>query len=201
MSNENTIPPAPGVFSTEQVAMRDEISETMLAVHSELVTRPNQQISPLPEHHFIETFLPYFCGEKSISDAPEIMQLWNGIAGSPAKEVLIIDNNGKPLFRVPPMNDTSVIDVENTKGGMGFHRIVKEWMKLNAMLPAYGKSFLNTHLTPRLAALVAESTVLNENEKRWLEIFARYDKMTEKQKETAQKQVASKKVSDDELEY
>jgi hypothetical protein len=143
-----------------------------------LVVKPTNFSKQLPEYRFVNTFLPYFCGEKNIEDQPTFFTTWISIAGTPANEVSIIDNNGKILFNVPPLMDTSVINKTNT--GTSISKIIETFLMHSAVLPQNGTNFLNKHIDNKIDDLSKESTDFLDYNKRWNDIFVRYNKINAK---------------------
>src|SRR3990167_8751263 len=91
-------------------------TQAAIDAFKELVTEsePNK----LPEHLFVQNFLPYFCGELDINTNKDVLPYWYSIAGSASKEVEIIDSSGKPIYRVPALADNSVIEPKKKRGNV-----------------------------------------------------------------------------------
>lgn len=167
-----------------------------------LVQAPARALSSLPESIFVQVFLPFFCGEKSILDSPKIMPDWISIAGSPSKEVQIVDDDMKPLFKIPAMADTSTIDVTALMTGkQNFMDIVKTFMLYRNQIPARAENYLNDVIEPRIASLRTDSKVFNENEKRWQEIFIRYGKAPSEKAKEKDLEKAKGNMLPDELDF
>lgn len=142
-----------------------------------IVTEPNSQIKRLPESTFVRHFLPYFCGEKQINGQTNTLGLWIGIAGAITSKVDIVNNTGEVLFTVPPINDTSIFDVNNLKNAQGFKNIIQNFQLYANQTPASGQNYLSRTLDSRLDKLRSESKTFTENEKAWMDIFKRYGKV------------------------
>lgn len=157
-------------------------------------------LAKLPEYLFVQNFLPYFCGELDISKNDEVIPYWYAIAGSPTKEVEIIDESGKSLFVVPSLTDTSIIDPSKEKGRINFAEIVHLAKLYSNQSPVAGENFINTQLADKFYKLTAKSKVFGDNEKRWLDIFVRYGKIKELSGTDATVDTSTK-MSDDEIEF
>lgn len=143
-----------------------------------LVAEPARRKTRLPEHVFVSTFLPYFCGELDIKKDPNILINWIAIAGAPTKEVVIVTDGDEELFHVPPMSDTSTIDVTALMaGGDNFKDIMSHFMLYQQQLPIKGEQYLSRVMPAQMERLRTESTQFTANEQRWKEIFVRYGKM------------------------
>jgi len=165
-----------------------------------VLSMTQSEIVKLPEYVFVRAFLPFFCGEKKITEQPNILPSWIGIAGSPSKEVDIVDEKGEILFRVPAMNDTSVIDSLNKKNGRSLQAIVQNYHRYQGITPINGENFLANAIADKIQAIRTTSESFTENEKKWNEIFIRYGKM----KSTEPELVAvdkSSRLDEDEIEY
>lgn len=163
-----------------------------------LVEDPAKELNQLPENIFVNYFLPFFCGERSFNDNPELLATWIGIAGNPTKEVQIIDQSGKTLFNVPSVVDTSFIDVNNERRGQPFFSIIANYELHKNQLPVVGENYLKNTMEQRYDTLTKDSSTHAVNEKRWTDIFVRYDKVKAK---VTTEQVRSDKLSDDEISY
>lgn len=183
-----------------QAALRQE-GKNIDEHFSALVIAPANDLVQLPETVFKQSFLPYFCGEKSIDDGSNILATWIGIAGSPMKEVLVVNDAGQPLFRVPPMSDTGIIDPTNIKKGRPFREILTLYGLKMHQTPMAAENYLASELPNRLEALRANSVTFSDNETRWHEIFARYGKVPPIVDVEKEKKEAAKKISDDEVSF
>lgn len=176
----------------------DNINQQQIQLFDLLVT--NDKASKLPEQLFVTNFLPYFCGELNIDTNEDVLPYWFSIAGSPNKEVSIIDGRGIELYKVPALSDTSIIDPTKEKGKMNFGEIVSLAKLYTNLSPAQGQNFINDKLAEKFYKLTAKSKIFTDNEKRWYDIFARYGKIKPDDVGKIEDDKASK-LSDDELEF
>lgn len=168
--------------------------------YNSIVVEAGKELVKLPESVFINSFLPYFCGEKKITEDETIIPTWIAIAGSPTKEVEIVDSQGLVLFNVPPMADTTVIDALNKNKGQRMNDIIGQYILRREVTPMLGTNYLNEVLDERITKLTTESTSFVKNEKRWQEIFIRYGKV--KANPTEDKSIAIKgKLDEDEMTF
>lgn len=163
-----------------------------------LVVKPNREINKLPESIFIQVFLPFFCGEKLITDEKDILVKWVSIAGAPTKEVQIIDDNGNDLFIVPPLMDSTIIDIKNEGQGQPFLSIISNYELHKNQLPVVGENYLKNSIDERMKTLTKDSTAHELNEKQWNNIFIRYNKIDGP---NADESSDTNKLSDDEISY
>ena len=93
-------------------ASQEQITGMERDIYSLLKMYNEESINKLPEYIFVDFFLPYFSGKLNLKDSEEPITKWISIAGSPTKEVDIIDNStGEILFRVPSLINTSKLNV------------------------------------------------------------------------------------------
>lgn len=163
-----------------------------------LVEKPALELNKLPESIFIQMFLPFFCGEKNISDEPDILVKWFSVAGNPTKEVQIIDEDSNPLFKVPALADSSIVDVMNKNGGEPFYKIIMNYELHKNHLPVIGKNYLDNTINQRLQSLTKSSTVYDANEKDWNNIFVRYGKVKAELNKASDDKT---RMDQDEIEY
>jgi uncharacterized protein (UPF0128 family) len=182
----------------------DDVAKEMIergeAYFEILVERPNKDLTRLPESTFVMNFLPYFNGERVLDKNSDVMATWIAIAGTAAKEVLVVDNNNIPLYTVPAMSDTSIFDMTDKKNSQKFKLIVQNFQMYNNITPVSGQNYLESALGEKIQKLRAESVSFSENEKRWLEIFARYNPaLAQASKDTSTDM--SDKLPDDDMIY
>lgn len=174
----------------------NEIKDSINYHFEQLVVKPYQEISKLPENIFIEVFLPFFSGEKNFEDEKDILIKWISVAGNPTKEVQVVDDVGQVLFTVPPIMDTTCIDYKNDSKGQAIGNIIANYELHKGQLPVVGQNYLNGTIDNRLRSLTKNSEVFEANEKRWNQIFVRYGKV----KDSSIKETQNSDPSD-ELEY
>lgn len=138
------------------------------------------QFNKLPERIFVNDFLPFFCGEKQIENYEDIYKLWFGIAGSPTAEVSIINNDGELLFNVPPIVDSHVFNPEYNKNKEMPSIADIDGMSeaLERSIPIRGMTFRAEAFTDRVFRLTSAGYKHTEHEKRWLDIFIKYKKIS-----------------------
>ena len=150
--------------------------EQGLDIYKQLVSET--EVNQLPEKLFVTNFLPFFCGERDPEKDPDFFVFWVSIAGSPVSEVEIIDERGKPLFRVPPLNDTTIIKPDRTvKNSINFSQIITMAKMYANMTPTAGQNALMNGLGEKYKELQAKSEIFDKNTIRWLDILARYGKL------------------------
>jgi hypothetical protein len=131
-------------------------------------------VSKLPEKVFNQTFLPYFTGQKSIEENPEILKIWISIAGNPGSSVDIIDNNSDDvLFRVPPLYNTDFVQPP-TGGSIPYEGIIHEFQEKSASSPKLGNAFLKNVLDTTKKIIVTNNNHVEEYKEMWNKIFDYY---------------------------
>lgn len=143
----------------------------------DLVLAPSKEINSLPENIFVNYFLPFFCGEKTQQDRPTIFAEWISIAGSPVKDVRIIDAQNKELFVVPGLMDSTVIDKFNEKDGASLYKIFTNYELHKAHLPVLGERYLADTLQTKIPELTKKSDTFQSDKERWNYIFQKYNKI------------------------
>lgn len=157
------------------IAKKDAIAKIDFAFES-LVTNA-QPTAIVPEDVFVHHFLPFFSGEKPMGKDSKVMENWVGISGTPTNEVTVVDKTGKPLFKVPPVFDTHVLDVTKRNIGQSMADIYSGFAMRNNNLPVQANNFLMSALGQRMDGLVGEKEVkLSETQQRWQDIMVRYGK-------------------------
>lgn len=127
----------------------------------------------LPEELFVNYFLPYFSGAKSISENNDIIKTWISIAGNPTAEVAILDKNMNVLFKVPPLFDTGIlktIDTNSRKLSTIYHNYS---IRKNNM-PMTAENFLESAMEEKNKSLIS-NVVNHKYQKQWQDIFDRYN--------------------------
>lgn len=158
----------------KRTAAANSLAEKSKALYELLVT--NVPAKQLPERIFVESFLPYFSGTKEISNLDQVLVNWVGVAGTPMDEVEIIDEQGKALYRVPPIIDTSIINpMRSENNNVGIYSIIALANQYRNNIPAVGERVLTDNLAIKAKELQKKSEVFEQNEKRWIEIFKRYN--------------------------
>ena len=126
------------------------------------------------EQYFVEYFLPMFLGEVEPTDAVNINVWIERIAGDERRSVDIVDEEGKVLFTVPPMFDTSVFE-QAQPGSQSMTRIERSYSRLKEFDAAGSQHYLSKMLTGiHLVEKPTEETYANIRV--WNDILTRYGK-------------------------
>lgn len=179
----------------------NSLNQQNAEIFKQLVSDPI--VRSLPERLFVSNFLPFFAGELDPKQSPDFYSLWISIAGSPMAELDIVDDRNTPLFRVPGLIDSSIINPNReNKSGMNFADVVIMAKLYGNMTPAAGANALNKGLSEKYRQLQAKSPTFETNVKRWYEILKRYGKTKEPSSQTTvQSKTPQSNIVDDELEY
>jgi hypothetical protein len=165
--------------------------------YDQLVQKPSKDLATLPENIFVQYFLPFFCGEKEIEKDNDVIARWIAVAGNPIKEVNVIDDDNKIIFTVPALVDSTFIDFKNINKGQPFKNIIANYELHKSQLPIVGENYLRNQIDVRIESLTRNSTVQETNEKRWVDIFTRYNKIESSEKDVQ----LTDRLSDDEISY
>lgn len=155
------------------------MKEAIGSAFEELVAEPMRNPAKLPEHIFKNVFLPYFSGQKPI-EGTDILAHWYSIAGSPLLEVAVIDDSGVTLFNVPPIQRTSIYNpmANSAKSGakveMSIGEISAFAERLSTTIPQRGANFQERAMEDKLEQITTVDEALNDDQKRWEDILARY---------------------------
>lgn len=133
----------------------------------------NVERSKLPENIFVSYFLPFFAGKLLNSDSNKIISEWVGIAGTPMAEVDIIDPSGQVLYTVPPLMDTSSINV-TTGERKRLGSIMSEYELKSNHIPVVGERFLESALNNKQNEILNVPNIDQQNASRWTMIFQKY---------------------------
>ena len=145
-------------------------------IYSLMNTYNKESVNKLPEHVFVDFFLPYFSGKLNLKDSEEPITKWIGIAGSPTKEVDIIDNNtGEILFRVPSLINTTKLNVtKNDRRIASSEILAMSARKADSGIPGNVESYLMSVYPLKIQQIIKENDVDKDDLDKWKYIFNRY---------------------------
>lgn len=107
---------------------RKRAAESINSAHADLVlNHPNRQI---PEEIFRVHFLDFFTTQEKLDPNRNYLAEWIGVAGTSVSKVDAIDPAGNVLFTVPPVMDSSIMNLSNP-GGKSLKDMMYEY-KLHA---------------------------------------------------------------------
>ena len=158
------------------VGASDELLSLESKFQKEILDSGSGPNRTLPEEIFVNTFLPFFCGEEKVDSNNNTIAKWISIAGTPMSEVTITDNAGQPIFTVPSLFDTSIIDVVKKDMRMGLKEIVANKEVHSRNIAAAGEKYVVEALDKKASAIIQPSTQVSTNAERWNQIFTRYGK-------------------------
>lgn len=127
----------------------------------------------IPENVFTYYFLPYFTGKVQSSEDQKYTATWIAVAGSPTAEVDVFGPDGKTLFTVPPIVDTSRYDPTSGGRGKSITAMVSEAELYGTLSPVARQNAMDSVLSGKLNQYIKDG-VNQENALRWYEIFKRY---------------------------
>lgn len=153
----------------QESAIADQETKAAFFHEALVVSSPRPYV---PEQLFVNYFLPYFSGQIPASSANPFFAQWVGIAGTPMTEVDVIDHQGRILFTVPALFNTSFISPE--RNGRSYSNIMLEYELRSTHIPVAATNFLANSLDGKFGDTVNQPGASPEQTDRWLTIFARY---------------------------
>lgn len=155
----------------------------------------------LRETIFVNYFLPFFCGEKEVTEDKRVLLAWYNVSGGPMGEVDVVDEGDKVLYRVPQLMDTSIIKSQRSpENRVSISAIAASAASAGNNIPGSGTRLLVRNLAVKSAEILKTSDQLQTNSQRWNTIFERYGKIKKKE-ESKVAGAASNAFSDDELDF
>lgn len=134
-------------------------------VYEGIVLTP--MMNQISEEVFRNFYLPCFAG---FVNPPNWIMNWTQVAGSPMAEVLVVDNEGRALFQVPPLLASSKAFLVNRAGGL--KDIFDRHEMLKNSISADHSNYVYNALDDKIKELPENHT---QNAKEvWNTIFARY---------------------------
>lgn len=160
------------VKSVQEMLLR-EMDKSKTIIFDGLLN--NSMINNIPESLFVNYFLPYFIGNNT-NNNNWVME-WISIAGSPMVEVGILkDNTNEVLYYVPSILNTNNVLLHKQDGDIS--DIFNRYEQINNNIPIQGLNFLIKALNSKNTELLAKVN-FDEINKRWINIFQRYNIVTQ----------------------
>jgi hypothetical protein len=178
------------------------ISNITDSFYNALVVDSNNEPAYLPEEIFVGYFLPYFAGVKKVTNKDTVIKDWLGVAGAPGQPVTILIGDGhtrEPLFVVPPLFDSSVIDVEKRDPGEAFNNIYAVYDMQRRNLAKAGENYLINGLEDKFNKITKSPEHFTEHHNAWVDIFVRYGYLDKDKTQIGSN--SNNKLDDDELIY
>lgn len=158
-------------FTNIQETLVSEANTARDVIHHQLVENQDDVFNRLPEHVFVNYFLPFFIGHKTDKENPNWLMEWISIAGSPAASIVIFDPKTKEkLFTVPPVLNTNEV---LSRSNLRFAEIVSSAQQHGTNIPIIGARFLFEALKERTQEIL--SSLSDPNLQAWINIFQRYN--------------------------
>ena len=105
----------------------------------------------IPEPVFREIFMPFFLGEQIEHNQDDLLAHWIGLVGSASDPANVVDIQGNTLFQVPPVCDTSQIDVmSRDPSADNFNKVFENFADEMKVHPALGARYLAEQLSKKL---------------------------------------------------
>ena len=144
-----------------------------------------EEIKAVPENVFREIFLPFFKGVVKASNEADYVAHWAGLVG-PTSPATVVDIQGKPLFEVPPLFDTSELNTERT--GQRYENTLFQYVDQARVHPAIAQAEYVENMAPRLEALLPKEP---KNIDGWRKIYEYYNLSGEKTKASQEQRPAA----------
>lgn len=159
-----------------------DMTNTIESIYDDLVVTKKNNI--LPEQIFVKEFLPLFYGAVEDKDVRfQQIQSWISIAGSPSSEVSIVDVDNNVLFDVPPVINSSSIDIVS-RGDKDIGKIFESFSADN--FPIRGNRNLLSELDNKQEDIISQTDKSKkEAYERMNQIFVRYGLDTKVSKQTS----------------
>jgi len=140
-------------------------------IHGSLVTAAEQDVGRMPERVFKEIWLPFFAGDNPLPYEVTLNH-WVNFAGSPSRQVRVVDTNGKVLFTVPPLFNRDAINPLSSSDKSIAHVVISA-EQYSGISPIQGQRYLDGELKKRALIMRVPAAVMT-NLKSWNDIFQRY---------------------------
>lgn len=190
-------PVLPGMDVVKKMFEQDT-QNTLDKAYKGLVEDISDIQTRLPEEVFVNYFLPFFSGKKTVEHRPTVISEWIGVAGSPSSEVRVVDKVGNELFIVPGIYDTSYLTFQRKGGGADVDQLIDHARLISSNIPASGERFITEALGNKLTKLDTPPTSVI-NEQRWISIFERYGIVDKKTQPNANNPLSNTHITDDEV--
>ena len=153
------------------ISKKDQATEILDKINTGLSILNNIDKARLSENIFVGVFIPIFAGEKSLYNAT--IETWINFAGSPYKEVDIIDNRGNVLYTVPAIYDRTYVKSITDRGTTSISHIVHAANQFARIHPNQGRAYMRNELAKKASILNVPDGVL-ENLEFWNMVFLKY---------------------------
>lgn len=136
------------LITAEEKQMKKGMEAANAFIRSVAKDMADENVTRMSELAFKEMFLPYFKGEVPDESKDVMREKWIHIAGSPQKEVVLLDNDGNETKRVPPLigtyktseqsqklplYETGMRMIRNIESGQGFRNVNMQDSMLEAI--------------------------------------------------------------------
>ena len=128
----------------------------------------------IPEDIFVQYFLPFFAGTIPTDEPTHHMEDWISVAGTPMNRVDVLGEDESVLFTVPPLFDTSIIDISRRERGEGLFSILQQFNLLNNNIPVVAENYLANALHGKFSTMGKDSDEFVSDSNAWDNIFSRY---------------------------
>lgn len=140
------------------------------------LAKQTDQFRNIKEKDFENYFLPYFCGEKEMTD--EIRSYWITIAGSPITPVRMVDSSDNFIMIIPALNSSNGISsMIHGKNNLKLHDIFTNYLRHNQITPVAGQNYIHRELS-NLNLDLSEQQKMNlaKETEQWLKVFKHFGK-------------------------
>lgn len=156
---------------------RREFQKRMERLQSEFNALDKEDVRSLPEGIFVRDFLPLFSGE-SVENRETLLGYWYLIAGTPYHPVNLVDEAGRVVVQVPPLQDRNVLSAK-PNNAKELSVVFEEAKQKSSLSPALGQQMIAAALNSQLQTKT--TTTVNETwSKQWETVLSRYGKTLSK---------------------
>lgn len=172
MSNPNQ-PSIIPLYNTAAEMMADEVKSLTNVIQNGIFQDPRQTY---PEERFRKYFAPFFLGVYEVPADHNLLNLWVSEVGSYMTEVDIVDPSGVTLFIVPPIYNTSGININyNATHPLRFNGLENIY-KADAMNnPEAARVDYYNGISMKLGSMFKGFSPDPTHIDKWLKIFAYYN--------------------------
>ena len=144
-----------------------------------------EEIKPrIPEHVFVNVFLPFFAKLPSADPRVNLGTWVNYLSRfvdqkAHLAEVIIVDENGTELYTVPPVASARLMNPTDKEGGSRLYHMIQLAARRKDINPAKADQVLQEVVNYFDFKSPFMSEIAKQYEERWIKIFQRYSILPE----------------------
>lgn len=150
-----------------------KLSDDIIRISEALNASEPNELANLQEHIFVNVFLPLFAGDDPLPYKVSL-DTWVNYAGSPFKQVNVINQKNEILFTVPALFNRDSVKPMNG-GNIPLAHIVTTASQYARIHPTQGQNYLVNELAKCAMVMHNDSSLMNDLQI-WNKIFTRYNR-------------------------